>query len=373
MIVAIDVRDAHRPLSGIGRYTSNLVRGLQIAEDPDVEKVVLFASSGNVPSEQGRDPRFVVEPTPDRRSVLKAGRAMREALARHRVDILHTPDAFSLLATNCRRVVTIHDLIPIRCRHRLRRSVKSRAWPLWLAWLRIQASRCDHIVTVSEFSRLDIIEALGVPADRVSVVYNGIAAPKNSMGGTPLPRETLPGRIAYVGRRDPYKNIDGLIRAFAALRGRVPFATLQIVGATDRRYRGAEQLATTLGLGSAVEFSGYLDEASLDKAYRQAAVFVFPSFYEGFGLPPLEAMARGVPVVASNRASIPEILGDAALLVDPADVAAMATAITRVLTERDLAEGLAVRGLRRVKQFSLVEQGRGTINIYKRVLASAGT
>jgi hypothetical protein len=370
MIVAIDARDVRQPLSGIGRYTNNLICGLQIAGDAEVEKIVLLTSSREVFAGLRGDPRFVFEPAPDRRSLLKAGRAVRRILARHRVDVLHTPDAFGLLASNCRRVITIHDLIPIRCRHWLHRSVKSRAWPLWLAWLRLQASRCDHIVTVSEFSRLDIMEALRVPADRVSVVYNGIAAPQDSAGGGRQLKETLPGKIVYVGRRDPYKNIDGLIRAFAALRGRVPFATLRIVGAADGRYRDAERLAATLRLGSAVEFSGYLDEASLDMAYRQAAVLVFPSFYEGFGLPPLEAMARGVPVVASNRASIPEILGDAALLVDPADVTAMAAAITRVLTDRELAENLAASGLRQVKKFSLVEQGRGTISIYKHVLAS---
>jgi alpha-1,3-rhamnosyl/mannosyltransferase len=169
-----------------------------------------------------------------------------------------------------------------------------------------------------------------------------------------------------VGRADPYKNLATLIRAVAALRPQCPFpVVLDIVGPTDTRYPEAAALTRELGLAGAVRWRGYLDDAALVRAYQQAALVALPSLYEGFGLPVVEGMASGTPVVCSNVGALREIGGAAAVLVPPLDVAAWVEALRSVLTDPARAAELRARGLAHAAGFTWESTARQTLALYE--------
>jgi glycosyltransferase involved in cell wall biosynthesis len=252
-------------------------------------------------------------------------------------------------------VVTVHDLIPNRCPDMLHRAWKVRLLPLWNLWFRTQCASARAVVTVSDFSRQDLLELVPLPPAKVHRIYNGVQPGKTSLTEADVRRRFgLQGLIvSYIGRHDPYKNIAGLIRAFRQLwQESASGVTLVIGGKIDPRYPEAQQLVASLGLERRVVFTDYLDDATRLALLRASSLFVFASRYEGFGLPPLEAMAEGVPVVASNAASLPEILGHAALFVAPDDVAGLARAMRTILSNPALAQQLSQAGRERAAQFT---------------------
>lgn len=250
------------------------------------------------------------------------------------------------------QVCMVHDLIPwlypayfrqasLPFRLLLTRSISLR----WLI------GRAQKVLTVSQNTRRDLVHGLGVPSERVAVCYPGIA-----IQTTAAPSETgfAPGYILSLGRPDPHKNFAGLIRAYALLPERLRAQhPLVLAGPHDPRYSPAlETLVQALDLTSEIHFAGPVASAQLPELYRQAAVFALVSLYEGFGLPVLEAMSCGVPVVTSQRGSLPEVAGEAALLVDPEQPEAIAEALERVLAEPDLAAELVRRGQQRAAEFT---------------------
>jgi glycosyltransferase involved in cell wall biosynthesis len=264
-----------------------------------------------------------------------------------------------------RAVVTIHDLIPLIFPHYTPRALKTRLLPLFRWVMREAARRAARLIVPSRSTAEDVIRELRVPeAERDRIVVVPEAAGPQFSPDPSVPRAAR--QVLFVGRRDPYKNLPTLIRAFARVRRELPDARLVVIGPPDPRYPEAELAAREEGLGEAVEWRGYVDGAGLVRAYREAAVFALPSRYEGFGLPVLEAMASGTPVVCGNRSSLPEIAGDAALLVDPDDGAALAAAIVRVLTDAGLAAGLRERGMKRAADFSWAATARATAEVYRR-------
>jgi glycosyltransferase involved in cell wall biosynthesis len=182
-------------------------------------------------------------------------------------------------------------------------------------------------------------------------------------------RYRLPeGYVLFVGSVERRKNLRGLLQAYARLLETDVACPLVIVGT---RRRGAGEIGRTLQelhLEESVIFTGYVPDADLPAIYTGADLFVFPSLYEGFGLPPLEAMACGTPVVCSNAASLPEVVGDAAIMVDPYDVEGLAEAMLRVLTDADLREHLRRKGLERARQFTWERTARETVAVYREVL-----
>jgi glycosyltransferase involved in cell wall biosynthesis len=273
-------------------------------------------------------------------------------LAADGVTVMASPDVFAPFCRAPKQAITLHDIIPLRCPHLLNRSAKGRFSFAWRQWLRLQVGAADCVLTVSDHARADIASAFKGSEEKLRTVYNAAPVGNGRCGPNATPGDGV-ARLLYVGRTAPYKNITGCIQALAKLRNEGVDATLTIVGEPDPRYPEAQHLADRLGLGNAVAFTGHIDDQQLQALYRSASVFLFLSYYEGFGLPPLEAMAHGVPVVSSDRSSMPEVLGDAALLVDPDDTAAAASAIQRVLSEPDLAADLRERGQARAKTFSV--------------------
>ncbi|MEX0886511.1 MAG: glycosyltransferase family 1 protein [Phycisphaeraceae bacterium] len=372
---AVDARYARVPLSGIGRHTLNLLHGLAALAEAEAEPVAMLVNDETLLDDRlrGVPGRLVPIDVAGAPTSPMGQVRLARMLRRRGVELLHSPDAFGpVVSPGLRHVVTIADVIPLRCRGQLPHSRKARfAW-LWRAWLRAQCRGADAVVTVSDYSAGDIVAELGVARGNVHVIYNSIAPlvceagdVAREAGETGVAGAGDGPMVLYVGRCDPYKNVTGLVRAFARLREALPGVRLVIVGSTDERYPEAGREAERLRLGDAVQFTGFAPDAELERLYASASLFAFPSLYEGFGLPPLEAMRHGVPVVASDRTAIPEVLGDAALYADPTDEQAFAEAMRGVLTNAALAQRLRERGRERLRRYAPTEQARQTLALWR--------
>jgi glycosyltransferase involved in cell wall biosynthesis len=272
--------------------------------------------------------------------------------------------------------VTIHDCIHLRfpeyLPNRLAHSYAKRV-------MRTAAHRARRVLTVSEASKQDILHYLGVAPGKVEVIHNGL---DERFATLPPPEEVDRVRqrflltapfVLYAGNVKPHKNVDRLIEAFALLR-RQGFdeVRLLIIGDDVSKYKNLRRLVHRFQLHQEVRFLGFVPNATLAVLYRLASVFVFPSLYEGFGLPPLEAMALGAPVITSNVSSLPEVVGDAALLIDPRDAGSIAAAMARVLGDSALRDDLVRRGHERVRAFSWERSVARVREVYKEVGAARG-
>jgi glycosyltransferase involved in cell wall biosynthesis len=236
------------------------------------------------------------------------------------------------------------------------------------------ARRATRVLTVSESSKADIMRFFGTDSSKIDVIYNAYDA---RFGDEPREEDVVRVReryqlhdefVLYAGNVKPHKNLERLIDAFHLVRARgLDHLKLVMIGDDISKYASLRHAVHRYRLHRYVRFLGYLPEETLAVMYRLAGVFVFPSLYEGFGLPPLEAMASGTPVVTSNVSSLPEVAGDAAQLVDPYDPEAIADAIYRVLTDVDLRRDLRRRGLARARQFSWETSVRRVREIYGEV------
>jgi glycosyltransferase involved in cell wall biosynthesis len=229
---------------------------------------------------------------------------------------------------------------------------------------------------VSEASKRDILRYFRVPEGKIDVIYNAI---DDRLGETPTAEEIERVReryqlnapyVLYAGNIKPHKNLERLIEAFHTLRQDpdLGHVKLLIIGDEISKYASLRRAVHRYKLHKYVRFFGFVPDKTLAVLYRLARVFVFPSLYEGFGFPPLEAMASGTPVITSNVSSLPEVVGDAALLINPLDPAEIAQAMRRVLLDSELREELRQRGLRRVNEFSWERSVRRVREIYGEVL-----
>jgi glycosyltransferase involved in cell wall biosynthesis len=294
--------------------------------------------------------------------------------AAHRagVDVFHVPYFASPLLPRTPTVVTIHDVIPMRLpAYQPDAKVK--------AYMRLVASaahRATMIITVSQHAKQDMVDALKLPAERIRVIYEA--------AGEEYRPVTDPATLAkarakyglgeryifYLGGLDQRKNVPQLVRAFAHLYGQLGDNTLQllIAGNPDKQkgplFPDPRPVAADLGMTGQIIYR-YIDEEDKPAIYSGASLFVFPSLYEGFGLTPLEAMSCGAPVVCSNRTSLPEVVGDAALMVNPENTRALVEAMRRVLTSDVLAADLRTRSLQRAAQFSWSKTADETITVYE--------
>jgi glycosyltransferase involved in cell wall biosynthesis len=238
--------------------------------------------------------------------------------------------------------------------------------------------KASRILTVSETSRRDILRFFDVPEHLIEVVYNAIderflEAPDEAAMDRVRQRYQLDHPfVLYVGNIKPHKNVERLIAAFGRARATGPDGLrLIIIGDEISKYPSLRQMVHRHKLDKHVRFLGFQPASTLSSFYRLARVFVFPSLYEGFGLPPLEAMACGTPVVTSNVSSLPEVAGGAALLVDPHEVDAIADGIRRAVEDEALRQDLVARGLARARQFSWADSVARIHHIYREVLGEA--
>ncbi len=279
-------------------------------------------------------------------------------------DVLFSPHfAFSPLPGPWKRVAMVHDLIPLLFpEHFTQASTPFRLLLTRPEPQRLLLNRLDTIVTVSENTRRDLIGRLGLAPNRIEVVHNGVH-PETPL--EPLPASIPTASIMCISRPDPYKNLAGLIRAYALLPAPLRQAhPLVLAGPHDARYTPVlQQQIVAAGLQAQVHLPGPVANAVLPSLYSSCAVFAFPSLYEGFGLPPLEAMAYGAPVVCSDRASLPEVVGEAAALVNPEDAPTFAAALERVLTDATYRQTLVIQGQVQAKKFRWQTQAEQLLSL----------
>ena len=369
MRIAIDARKLRD--YGIGTYVRNLLRHLA-RTDHTTEYVVLCREADcQLVGELGENFRAVPERSP--------GYSIREQitvpldLRRERADLFHSPHYVLPPLTPCKSVVTIHDCIHLRFPQYLRNRLGYgyARTSLWMA-----THQSNRILTVSEASKRDILDYFHVPPEKIDVIYNGIdelfsELPSDEDIGRVRERYQLDDPfILYAGNIKPHKNIERTIEAFHLLRRSAEFDSVKlvIIGDEIAKYAALRHAVHRHKLHKYVRFFGFVQDRTLAILYRLAAVFVFPSLYEGFGLPPLEAMASGTPVITSNVSSLPEVVGDAALLVDPLQPEAISEAMRRVLTDSALRDDLRARGLVRARQFSWERSIHRVREIYSEVL-----
>jgi len=284
-------------------------------------------------------------------------------------EIFHATEHLLPRLKRCKTVLTVHDLIfALFPEHHLplNKWFLNRFMPVFVR-------RADAIITISESSQRDLVRLYNVPTERITVIYEGVDARFQSNSdpesSTSLrQRYHLPDRfILYVGTIEPRKNLTTLLEALKPLQGMYSGLKLVIAGRPGWLYQPTFDRIKALGLEDQVRVLGYVPDEDLPALYRAAEVFVFPSLYEGFGLPPLEAMACGTPVICSNTSSLPEVVGDAGLLVNPHDVAAWTAALERLLSEAELRQELRQRGLHRATKFTWKEAAGRTLEVYQRL------
>ena len=299
------------------------------------------------------------------------------AAKREHARLMHIPHfAPPLLTHGIPTVVTIHDVIPLRL-------PAYRASPAAVAYAQLvarAAKQTTTVITVSEYSKRDIMELIGLPADRIRVVYEAPAHQYRRAQGADRLREArerygLPERfILCTAGLDQRKNLSTLVGAFAAAYHEIGDPDLCLFISGDPKRLGSSPLfpdwrplAATLGIADQVKCA-YIAEADKPLLYSAASCFVYPSLYEGFGLPPLEAMACGAPVLCSDRTSLPEVVGRAGILVNPEDPDALGDAMRRVLTSAELRDDLRARALAHAKRFTWAQVAVETSAVYAEVM-----
>ena len=355
--------------TGITTYAFNLFPHLQSLNPtlliaPEAAQLSPAASAfncypvpANLTPEQGTKGHF--------RRLLWTQRQVPRIYHKLRSPLLFSPLPEAPLFTKCRYVVTVHDLIPLRFPKP--RSPLTTYFRYYIPQVLAQA---QHIICDSTATAQDITHFYNIPASKITPVLLAYNAEHFRVLNLPNEEreENYCPYFLYIGRHDPYKNLHRLIEAFAALPNYRDYE-LWITGPTDKRYTPllAAQ-AEQLGITAQVKFLNYVPYEQLPIIINQAIALVFPSLWEGFGLPVLEAMACGTPVITSNLSSLPEAAGDAALLINPYQTAEITEAMQAVATDSELRSHLSILGLARASQFSWAKTGQATVEVLRRYL-----
>jgi len=370
MRIGIDARWIFPQISGVGRVTEKLIQHLGEI-DSENTYLLFFSDPGLMSQYAARWSKYSnLRPILVPWSIFSPGNQilLPSFIRREGIDLFHSTNYMLPLFLRGPAVVsTIHDLIPIKFPHFTPRAKKTRFNWLFRRLLIQCARRSDRVITVSHHTRDDLMRILGLPPEKISVVYNGIDSKYHPEDRTGNPGSLPPDPfILYVGRFDPYKNVVGLIRSFNRFsREREDNPRLVLAGHLDPRYPEAVEAAKELGLESRVSFLDGAAEDELIQLYNEARILILPSLYEGFGLPPLEAMACGTPVIVSDRGSLPEVVGDAGLIVDPEREENIAGAIKKLWDSEALRSEMREKGLRRAKDFSWDKTARETLKVYE--------
>ncbi len=370
MRIGIDARLAHHQRAGITRYTRRLLEEL-VRLDSENEYWIFQHRRHLAPLVTGANFRRRTLYAPVHHPLEQLALSVELFLVGQSLDLVHWPDFIPALYTPLPAVITVHDLAFLRWPHFL-----TREHARYYSQIDRAVRKARHIIVPSQSTKEDVIQQLGAPANKVTVIYEAAAPfyrpmPLEEARAHVQQRYGLPDRyILFVSTIEPRKNLGGLLQAFHHLvhRYNVADTALALVGKPGWLYEQVYATVEELGLEERVHFLGRVPDQDLRRLYVAARCHVHPAFYEGFGLPPLEAMACGTPTIVSNVSSLPEVVGDAALLVDPNNWEEIAVAIHRLLTDQDLHAELRAKGLERAKVFSWRRAARETLEVYRMVV-----
>src|SRR5271169_2682487 len=360
MRVAIDIRRISE--FGVGTYTRNAIRTL--ARLDHGTEYFLLGLPGKLGDIEALPPNFVTVPTHPNEFSLNSYLELHRILKHHRCDLLHVPHLFwKPQAIPCPYVVTVHDLLDHLYRVNSASTVKRS---LHFEFTRRVLHRAARIFAVSNFSKKDTERIFDVKGEKIEVIYNALDDRFCQGHATDADRKLIAERyqvnypfLLYAGRISPHKNVVRIIEAFSALKAELE---------KDGQCPDLRRAVIKSRAQNDVRFLGFVPIGVLRIFYDLAKIFVFPSLYEGFGLPPLEAMAHGTPVVTSNTSSIPEVVGNAAVMVNPENVFEIMHALHRVLLDQAVRDKLKARGVLQAQHFSWDDSVRRMLQVYHEVV-----
>jgi glycosyltransferase involved in cell wall biosynthesis len=372
--IAIDIRRMTE--FGVGTYIRNVVRTLGRLDQQN--PYFLIGSPAKMEEIGPLPPNFQPVPLHFPERSIKGFLEFREALQKLNCDLVHIPNTFSVpRVLPCPYVMTVHDMLD----HMARAGQQTGFWGACHFQLTKRVLRgAARIFAVSNFTRTEIEKHFDIPSDRIEVVYNAIDERFLRGHATSADRDLIAQRyqvtypfLLYAGRISPHKNVVRMIEAFSALKTELekdqlyPDLKLIIIGDDLSGNPDLRRTVIRSCVQNDVRFLGFIPIEVLRIFYDCAKIFVFPSLYEGFGLPPLEAMAHGTPVVTSNVSSLPEVVGNAAVLVNPENVFEIMRALHRVLTDKSLRERMKERGYQQATKFSWEISVRRILDVYRQV------
>jgi glycosyltransferase involved in cell wall biosynthesis len=369
--IAIDAHSVGAELGGNESYAVNLIEGLARIDQTNLYTLYVTKPAA-IERFAHRWPNFEVRRTLPHTPLVRIPLTLSRELRRHPVDLLHVQYTAPPFAP-CPIVTTIHDL----AFEHLPETFNRRSWMQMRLTVRRTARRAAHIITVSDYSRDDIIRTYKLPPERITVTPEAAAesfSPVTNETELKRIRETYGIQKNYVlslSSIQPRKNLVRLIEAYSCLRAVRPEGKLPQLVLVGKRgwlehetFRAAERSA----LGKEILFTGYVPERDLAALYSGAICFVYPSYFEGFGLPVVEAMQCGVPVIVGNQTSLPEVVGDAGLQFDPFDTQALVNALTVVLENSEYRAALSTKGLERSRRFNWQNTALMTLGVYERAV-----
>lgn len=398
MRILVDVRLlAKGGRSGIEEYTHNLLRSL-LTIDRDNDYTLFYNGFRKQPLKS-----FKLQNSGFKIIDWKIPNKILDAASRFlswpkldafiKTDLIFSPHFNILAPTKTPRVITFHDLSFV---HHPRFFSRKQRWWHWFQNIKTQAVRADHIIAVSQFTKNDLVDTFGLPPEKISVIYSGIseefrlfsskddgmaASIVNDFGHTavnpkrkPIPAATTPiipaaPYILYLGTLEPRKNIRAVIRAFNSVKSDKNFADFKLVlaGRPGWLYDAILKEIANSPYRKDIVLPGQIEPTDRPQLYARASVFVYPSFFEGFGFPPLEAQVCGCPVIVSNRGSLPEIIGDSGLMAEPWAIEAIADAIKKIAGDHRLRQNIVSRGLQNAKRFNWPDAARQTLKTFTQI------
>jgi glycosyltransferase involved in cell wall biosynthesis len=372
--IAIDIRRMTE--FGVGTYIRNVVRTLGRVDHEN--PYFLIGPPAKIEEIGPLPPNFQTIPLLAPERSIGGFREFRGAVRNLNCDLVHIPNLFSVPRfLPCPYVMTVHDLLE----HMSRARQQTGFWGAWHLQMTKRVLRgAEKIFAVSNFTRTEIEKLFEIPPERIEVVYNAIDERFLRGHASPSDRELIAQRyqvtypfLLYAGRVSPHKNVVRMIEAFSALKTELekeqayPDLKLIIIGDDLSGNPDLRRTVVRSGVQNDVRFLGFIPIEVLRIFYDEAKIFVFPSLYEGFGLPPLEAMAHGTPVVTSNASSLPEVVGNSAVLVNPENVFEIMRALHRVLMDQPLRARMKERGYQQAKRFSWEISVRRLLDVYSEV------
>jgi glycosyltransferase involved in cell wall biosynthesis len=368
MRIGIDARLVYYSKAGIGQYILRLAEALEQLAPPDTKFLLLQSRKDETNIVANHKFSRVSLWTPSHHWLEQ--RALQVELPHLRLQLLHSPDFIPPFRRSCKSVITIHDLAFLLYPHFL-----TKESARYYGQIDQAVRSADHIIAVSQSTKRDTMNLLGVPESKITVIHEAPHPVHHPVDESLACRHVAKrfglakGYIFFLSTIEPRKNLPGLLQAYRLLRDNYK-RDEKLVLAGSHGWLTEEVFATVdrLNLNDSVVFLGRVATEDLLYLYNAARLLVHPSFYEGFGLPPLEAMTCGTPTVVSNVSAMPEVVGEAALLVDPHDTEELTVAMWRILTDDDLHADLRARGLKRAASFSWKRAAAETMDVYRNAI-----